>query len=93
MNSKKKGNAGERELCAILAEAGVAHRNDQRYVAGTKYHVECKRAERFNAYEAMGQAERDANGHAVPLVVHRRNRKPWLVIMKLSDWLQLIGRK
>ena len=105
MNSKKKGNAGERELCAILAKAGVAHRNDQRYVggidnpdisldvAGTKYHVECKRAERFNAYEAMGQAERDANGHAVPLVVHRRNRKPWLVVMKLSDWLQLIGRK
>ena len=43
--------------------------------------------------EAMGQAERDANGHAVPLVVHRRNRKPWLVVMKLSDWLQLIGRK
>lgn len=105
MNSKRKGNAGERELCAILSEAGMAHRNEQRFIGGIdnpdislevdgcKYHVECKRAERFNAYEAMGQAERDAAGNAVPLVMHRRSRKPWLVVMKLSDWLQMIDNK
>ena len=104
MNSKRKGSAGERELCAILAEAGLAHRNDQRYVGGvdnpdislqagaTPFHVECKRAERFNAYAAMEQAEHDANGHAVPVVMHRRNRAPWLCVMKLSDWLKLVKR-
>ena len=100
MNSKKKGSAGERELCEILQQAGFdeAHRNDQRYTSGlenpdvalTGYHVEVKRAERFNAYEAMAQAEHDANGKCTPIVAHRRNRKPWLVVMHLTDWLKLI---
>ncbi|NLO85348.1 MAG: hypothetical protein GX096_07965 [Clostridiales bacterium] len=99
MNSKRKGSAGERELCSILKEAGFmeAHRNDQRYVGGMEnpdialngYHVECKRAERFNAYEAISQAERDANGLNVPIVAHRRNRKPWLIVMKLDDFMKL----
>ena len=53
--------------------------------------MECKRAEKFNAYAAMDQAERDANGHAVPIVAHRRNRRPWLVVLKLEDFLRLAG--
>lgn len=99
MNSKKKGSAGERELCALLRQAGFteAQRNDQRYVGGvdnpdislTGYHVEVKRAERFNAYEAMAQAARDANGHNTPIVAHRRNRRPWIVVMKLDDFIKL----
>ena len=102
MNSKRNGSAGERELCAMLQEAGIAQCNDQRYVGGMerpdiafsaggeKYHIECKRCERLSLYEAYGQAERDANGKAVPVAMHRRSRKPWLVIMTLSDWLSLI---
>lgn len=103
MNGKKKGSAGERELLSILTEAGAAHRNDQRYVGGVdnpdisfqmggnRFHVECKRAEKFNAYAAMDQAQRDANGHAVPIVAHRRNRRPWLVVLTLEDFLHLMG--
>ena len=103
MKSKKKGSAGERELLSILAEAGAAQRNDQRYVGGVdnpdisfqmggnRFHVECKRAEKFNAYAAMDQAQRDANGHAVPIVAHRRNRRPWLVVLTLEDFLRLMG--
>lgn len=102
MNSKRKGNAGERELLAILAEHGAACRNDQTFVggvdnpdiafsaAGRRFHVECKRAEKFNAYAAMEQAQRDANGHAIPLVAHRRNRRPWLVVLTLEDFLSLM---
>lgn len=103
MNCKAKGSAGERELLSILAEAGAAQRNDQRYVGGVdnpdisfqmggnRFHVECKRAEKFNAYAAMDQAQRDANGHAVPIVAHRRNRRPWLVVLTLEDFLRLMG--
>lgn len=102
MNSKRKGNAGERELLSLLAGHGCAVRNDQRYVGGvdnpdislvaggTAFHVECKRTEKFNAYAAMEQAQHDANGHAVPVVMHRRNRKPWLVVMRLKDFLALL---
>ena len=100
MNSKRKGSAGERELCGLLQGAGFteAHRNNQQYIGGLEnpdistpgLHWEVKRTERFNAYEAMEQAEKDANGKKTPIVAHRRNRKPWLVVMKLEDWLTIL---
>lgn len=99
MNSKRKGNAGELELLHLLEAAGLSvQRNDQRFIGGMdnpdislecggkRYHLEVKRAERFNAYEAMDQAIIDSNGKAVPVVVHRRNRRPWLVVLRLSDF-------
>ena len=103
MNSKKKGSGAERELLACLMEAGLdAKRNDQTFkggkdnpdigfeAGGIKYHVECKRTEKFNLGAAFDQAEADANGHAVPLVAHRYNRKPWTVTLKLNDFLKLV---
>jgi Holliday junction resolvase len=98
MNSKAKGSAGERELCAYLAARGFpAHRNDQMFVGGRNnpdidaeglegFHFEVKRVEKLNVPEAMKQAIRDASGR-VPVVVHRRNREPWLVTMRLDDWI------
>lgn len=98
MNSKAKGSAGERELCAYLAARGFpAHRNDQMFVGGKNnpdidaeglegFHFEVKRVEKLNVPEAMKQAIRDASGR-VPVVVHRRNREPWLVTMRLDDWI------
>lgn len=99
MNSKAKGSAGERELCAYLTGEGFpAHRNDQRYSGGhgnpdisaeglDAYHIEVKCVERLNIGEAMKQAEGDAAGR-VPVVMHRRSRQPWLVTMHLTDWLK-----
>ncbi|MBE5811409.1 MAG: hypothetical protein E7318_10815 [Clostridiales bacterium] len=55
-------------------------------------HVECKRVERLALAAALRQAHRDANGHALPVVVHRRSREPWLVTMELTDLLQIIGK-
>jgi hypothetical protein len=47
-------------------------------------HIECKRAERFRLYEALGQAIADA-GEKVPVVAHRQNHKPWVVVVRLDD--------
>lgn len=104
MNSKRKGNAGELELLHLLEAAGLSvQRNDQRFIGGMdnpdialqaggkRYHLEVKRAERFNAYEAMDQAIIDSNGKAVPVVVHRRNRRPWLVVLRMGDFVGLIN--
>ena len=104
MNAKRKGNQAERELLRILQEYGVdAHRNDQRYVGGVdnpdisvrmgpvSVHVECKRVERLQLAAALRQAHRDANGHALPVVVHRRSREPWIVSMELTDLLEVLG--
>lgn len=54
-------------------------------------HIECKRVERLNVLEAMAQAERDAQRFqdGAPAVFHRRSRSPWLVKMKLEDWIKL----
>ena len=98
MNGKRKGSAGERELCEFLHEAGYpAHRNEQRYTGGRgnpdieaqgldRFHIEVKRVEKLNVSEAMRQAERDAV-NKTPVVMHRRNYEPWLITMKLSDFL------
>lgn len=104
MNSKRKGNRAERELLHILQTYGVeAHRNDQQYIGGidnpdisvkigpVSVHVECKRVERLALASALRQAHRDANGHALPVVVHRRSREPWLVTMELVDLLEVLG--
>ena len=45
----------------------------------------------MTAGEAMEQAIRDSERmvDGVPTLFHRRNRKPWLVTMRLVDWLEL----
>lgn len=80
----------------------AAHRNLQRYVGGLDnpdvscrvggrvLHVEVKRRERFDLYPALEQAQRDANGHALPVVAHRRSRKPWVAVLALEDFLNLL---
>lgn len=99
MNSKRKGSAGERELCEYLTAAGFpAHRNEQRYEGGYNnpdvsaegleaLHIECKRVEKLNVNEAMRQAAADAAGKT-PVVMHRRNREQWLITLKLDDFLK-----
>ena len=98
MNSKAKGNKGELELAKLLCSHGLnAQRNDQMYISGREnpdisipgIHCEVKRTEALRLYDAMFQAEHDANGRAIPVVMHRKNRHPWLVIMRLDDWITL----
>lgn len=57
-------------------------------------HMEVKRVERLNVSEAMKQAVRDAErfNDGAPAVFHRRSREPWLVTMKLEDWLDIFGK-
>ena len=99
LKSQKKGAAGERELADCLRRAGypVSWGGNKTYgavpdVSGLPgIHVECKRVEQLNVGKAMEQAERDADRFrdGAPAVFHRKNKSPWLVTMKLSDWLPL----
>jgi len=100
MNSKRKGAAGERELGKVLRDYGFkdVHRSQQYcgkgedsadLVALPYIHVECKRVERLNVSDAIQQAIDDAKGDNLPTVFHRKNREPWLVTMRLDDWMNL----
>ena len=96
--SQRKGAAGERELAKVLEAEGYPMERGG-YCYGTipdlvglpGIHVEVKRVERLNVSQAMNQAERDAIKFqdGAPAVFHRKNREPWLVTMKLTDWLKL----
>ena len=99
-SSQAKGRRGEREFAAAMRSYGfsdVSAAPPLNYgtvpdVVGLPgIHIECKRVERLNVPQAMQQAIRDSerfnDGKAV--LFHRRNREPWLVTMRLADWLEL----
>lgn len=98
MNSRNKGKAGELELARILREHGYQSRRGQQY-CGTSgdadvvgipgVHIEVKRVEKLNIEKAMEQSRLDARQGEIPIVAHRKNRKPWLVTMDLEDFLEL----
>lgn len=100
--SQRKGAAGERELAAILRERGYDCQRGGSLSFGEipdvvglpGIHMEVKRVEKLNICEAIEQAIRDSERmqDGIPALFHRRNRKPWLVTMRLEDWLSLYQR-
>lgn len=98
MNSRRKGKRGELELANELKKYGYEARRGQQYsgangdpdVIGLPgIHIECKRVESLNIYKAYEQAVRDAGDSLTPVVMHRKNNKPWLVTCNLEDFLLL----
>lgn len=55
-------------------------------------HIEVKRVEKLNIENAVAQAERDLTTKKekrLPIVFHRKNRKPWLATSTLDVWMKL----
>ena len=98
MNSRNKGAAGERELSKKLKEYGYDTRRGQQYCGANgdadvvglpEIHIECKRVEKLNLYDAISQAKHDAKAKEIPTVFHRKNHSEWLVTTTLDDWMKL----
>ncbi len=100
VHSKNKGAAGERELAKEVAWLfHCSARRGQQFAGGpdspdivtslSGIHFECKRTEHFQLWSALEQATRDA-GENVPVVCHRSNRHPWVVVVKLEDMPRLV---
>ena len=94
--SKSKGKRGERELAAELCRVlGVTARRGVQFQGSPdspdvvtnipNVHFECKRSERLRLYEALDQAVNDAGKDKIPVVCHRQNNKPWVVVIRLDD--------
>jgi Holliday junction resolvase len=94
--SRDKGKRGEREFAAEMRRMGFAcARRGVQYAGGADSpdvvgipgcHIEVKRAEALNVYAALDQAMRDADPGSAPIVAHRRNGRPWVVIVRLEDF-------
>lgn len=98
MNSRQKGARGERELANILCSYGYNSRRGQQYcgangdadVVGLPgVHIECKRVERLNLYDAVDQAKRDRKSYEIPAVFHRKNNCEWLVTLTLDGFMKM----
>ena len=98
INSKNKGKKGEIELAHKLQEYGYDAKRSVQYngkdgqadVLGLpNIHIECKRVEKLNIYDAIEQAKRDAKGEDKPAVFHRKNRCNWLVTMELDKFMEI----
>jgi Holliday junction resolvase len=94
--SRNKGKTGERELAHELRRVlGVIARRGVQYTGGAgspdvvteidSIHIECKRTEHFRLFEALEQSIRDAGESQVPVVMHRPNHRPWIVVLRLDD--------
>ena len=104
INSKQKGKSGELEFAHECQKYGFenVHRTAQtngkleHSLADCEglqgIHIEVKRVERLNIDEAMEQSIRDLKTKKkkkIPVVFHRKNRKPWKATMLFEDWVKL----
>ena len=106
LNSKQKGNRGERSCRDIWREAGfLKARRTQQYAGNTgdasdvtipevpSIHQEVKNTEAKNFLDWMDQAERDAAPHKkIPVVAHKRAGRPWIAILPLENLITIIRR-
>lgn len=98
MNSRNKGKGGELEAARVLRLYGYDARRGQQYKGGAdspdvvgvpRLHIEVKRTEHFALYDALEQSKRDAGDNEIPVVMHRKNRRPWVMVLSVADFMEL----
>ena len=107
--SRTKGKVGERELSRVLRKLYPQLKDQIR--RGQQYngadgsadvigipglHIECKRTEKLNLYKALDQAEDDCPKDQIPVVAHRRNLQPWVLILpldKLTEFVRVLAQQ
>lgn len=103
INSRSKGVRTERELSKKLEEVmGWKARRTQQYCGAAgdsdvvieelpQVFLESKAVEKLNVQAAMDRAAEDAAAEGkIPVLAHKRNRKEWLMTIRLSDMPRLL---
>ena len=99
--SRQKGAAGEREAAAHLNQVLGTHlHRGRQYHGGPEspdlagdlrgLHLEVKRTERLSLYPALAQATRDASVTEIPVVMHRANNRPWVIVVEAENLIRLL---
>ena len=103
-SAQSKGRRAEIELARYLKDHGIEsarpgdplNYGQQADVMGVDgVHIECKRHERLEIARWYQQAETDAQRmqDGRPAVIYRQNRRPWMIVLSLSDFLSLMEDK
>ena len=106
MNSKKKGSRGERQCRDVWKKHGYeeAHRSQQYSGRGEssadiegidpRLHIEVKSGYSFKTiYTFLEQAISDAKEGQTPIVNCKMDRKEWLCVMRLDDFIDMWSEK
>jgi hypothetical protein len=98
--SRTKGGVGEREVVALLQEAGFA-RARRNFMSGGQgggdiigvpdTHIEVKRCERVSIWDWIGQAEGDCRQTDLPMVAFRRSHSKWYGVLPFEDLIALLA--
>ena len=97
--SRDKGKRGELEVVALLHKYGFEAWRGQQFKGGSdspdvihnipNVHLEVKLREALSLYPVLENTKQEAP-EKVPVLFHRRSRKPWVVAMYAEDFLQLM---
>ena len=97
-NSRAKGKRAELEIANYLKNMGYNARRGVQYQGGPGspdvvglrgIHIEVKHVEQLNIHKAMEQSCKDAAIDELPVVIHRKNRTPWLVTMGINEFMEM----
>jgi hypothetical protein len=96
VDSRRKGNRGEVDFAHWLEEnlkikarrgfgqsAGGAARPDVESSIAVHWEIKC--VEKLNIDNAMSQAITDSRFGNIPVVAHKKNRKPWMITLLAKD--------
>lgn len=100
--SRTKGRTAERAVEVMFQDAGYStDRNiggrtqvsGDISVASPPLAIEVRRRETLSIPRWMEDHAASCPPHVIPVLTTKQNRKPWLVTMELSDFLDLLGRE
>jgi hypothetical protein len=97
--SRDKGRLGEQQVATIFRDAGyTCHRvansgglclkGDLTGIDG--FHVEVKRQERLDIPKWLRQVREETPEGDVPLLIFRRSREDWQVVIPLDELIELM---
>lgn len=100
---REKGKRGEQELARTLRELFACEaRRGQQYegspdspdiktdIEGVEF--ESKRVQAFYLYPSLEKAHSETGPRSLPVVCHRKDGKPWVVVCYLHDLPELARR-
>lgn len=99
VNSRAKGKRAELEVANILREHGFENarrgvqysgiNGDADVVGVDGLHIEVKAVEHLDLVGACDQSKRDAKEGETWVVIHKKNRTPWLATMGFHEFIEL----
>ena len=102
MNRKQKGSRGERACRDVWKKHGYeeAHRSQQYSGKGESsadlegiselLHIEVKSGYSYKTiYDFLDQSIRDAKENQIPIVTCKMDRKEWLCVLRLDDFIEI----